>query len=64
MKIDAAIRSIMREAQTLLEVVDKVCDRTQNLAASSEEIAASSTNVADISNRIKQQLDVLVKDMK
>lgn len=62
-KIDSAIRGIMREAQTLLEVVDKVRDRTQNLAASSEEIAASSTNVADISNKIKQQLDVLVKDM-
>ena len=59
-KIEKAIRTINAEANNLLEVVAKVCDRTQNLAASTEEIAASSTNVLDISNNIKQMMDELV----
>ncbi len=59
-KIEKAIKGITAEANTLLDVVGKVCDRTQNLAASTEEIAASSTNVLDISESIKQMMDDLV----
>ena len=59
-KIEKAMRAINAEANNLLEVVAKVCDRTQNLAASTEEIAASSTNVMDIAGNIKQMMDELV----
>ena len=53
----------MKEAQELLGVVDKVCNRTQNLAASTEEIAASSASVTEISASIKDKLQTLVDDI-
>ena len=62
-KIENAIKVIMKEAQELLGVVDKVCNRTQNLAASTEEIAASSASVTEISASIKDKLQTLVDDI-
>ncbi len=59
-KIESAINSIMEEARTLLAVVEKVSDRTQNLAAATEEIAASSANITEISNDIKSKMDELM----
>jgi len=58
-KIEHALNRILVEAKELLGVVDKVSNRTQNLAASTEEIAASSANVTDISNFIKEKLEKL-----
>lgn len=59
-RIEQAMGNINKEAKNLLEVVAKVCDRTQNLAAATEEIAASSTNIVDISTDIKGMLEELV----
>ncbi len=59
-KIEYAITDIMKDAKELLSVVDTVCNRTQNLAASTEEMAASSANITEISNVIKGKLESLV----
>lgn len=59
-KIEYAINDILKDAQNLLNVVDTVCNRTQNLAASTEEMAASSANITEISNVIKEKLESLV----
>ena len=59
-KIEYAINDILKDAQNLLGVVDTVCNRTQNLAASTEEMAASSANITEISNVIKGKLETLV----
>ena len=58
-RIEKAINVILAEAKSLMGVVEKVSERTQNLAASTEEIAASSANITDISNHIKAKMDEL-----
>jgi len=63
-KIEVAINEILDEAQRLLGVVDTVCNRTQNLAAATEEMAASSANITEISNVIKEKLETLVGDVE
>ena len=63
-KIEVAINEILDEAQRLLGVVDTVCNRTQNLAAATEEMAASSANITEISNVIKEKLESLVGDVE
>ncbi len=63
-KIEHAINAITSEAKALLEVVDKVSERTRHLADSTGEIAQSSANITEISNHIKEDLDQLVKGMK
>lgn len=62
-KIEKAINNILYEAKSLLEVVGKVSERTQNLAAATQEIAASSVNVAEISDHIKDKMETLVNNM-
>ncbi|MBD5541705.1 MAG: 4Fe-4S binding protein [Lachnospiraceae bacterium] len=59
-KIEEAIGSIMKNAEKLLEVVGYVSERTQNLAASTEEMAAASTAVSESSETIKEMLGQLV----
>ena len=63
-KIERAINSIADAAQDLLEVVDKVSERTQHLADSTGEIAQSSTNISEISAHIKENLEQLVRGSK
>lgn len=59
-KIEDAIGSIMKNAEKLLTVVEQVSERTQNLAASTEEMAAASTAVSESADSIKGMLDTLV----
>lgn len=59
-KIEEAIGGIMKNAEKLLEVVGYVSERTQNLAASTEEMAAASTSVSESSESIKEMLGQLV----
>ena len=59
-QIERAINAIAEEAKALLEVVDKVSERTQHLADSTSEIANSSANITEISNDIKRNLEQLV----
>ena len=48
----------------MLEVVDKVSERTRHLADSTGEIAQSSMNISEISAHIKENLDQLVKGIE
>lgn len=59
-KIESAIKDIMKEAKELLGVVDKVCGRTRTLAASTQEMAASTENITEICDNIKQKMQTLV----
>ncbi len=56
-----AVEGIAKETKELLEVVENVNGRIQNLAASSEEISASTTIVSEAVEKVKNELEVLVK---
>lgn len=58
-KIEGAAQAIRKASDELLEIIHKVDDRTQNLAASTEEIAASATSITEVSNVIKDKLELL-----
>ena len=63
-KIERAINEIADAAKDLLEVVDKVSERTQHLADSTGEIAQSSMNISEISAHIKENLEQLVQGIE
>lgn len=54
-----SISEIFREMDTLLEVISGVNDRTQNLAAATEEIAASSDMILQTADSAKNALSTL-----
>lgn len=58
-KIDSAIISINDEIKKLVEIIDNVNTRMDTLAASTEEIAASTDSITNISNVIKNTLTKL-----
>ena len=58
-KIMASIGSIVEDTKKLGDVVDGVNDRTQSLAAATEEIAASVSVILETANGIKERLKVL-----
>ena len=58
-KVLDSIGKIRQETKDLLNVVNLVNDRVTLLAASTEEIAASSNNVINTADEVKAILDVL-----
>lgn len=58
-KVLDSIGKIRQETKDLLNVVNQVNDRVTLLAASTEEIAASSNNVINTADEVKAILDVL-----
>ncbi|MCH5267675.1 MAG: transcriptional regulator [Lachnospiraceae bacterium] len=58
-KIMASVDVILEDTHKLREIMDGVNVKTQSLAASTEEIAASVSMVLDSSNQIKEKLKVL-----
>lgn len=58
-KILTSTHSIIEDTKKLNKTVDAVNERTQNLAAAAEEIAASVTVVLDAANEIKKKLNKL-----
>ncbi len=54
-EIVSAIKVLSAEAEKLMEIVDTVNGRISNLAASSEEIAASAGIVSEISDNLKEK---------
>lgn len=60
-QIQMAISNLLKDAGRLIEVIDGVNLRVTNLAASTEEIAASADMVSTISADLKQKLDELNK---
>ncbi len=57
--IKKAIDKIVGDTKKLLEIVNSVNSRTQNLAASTEEIAASASMILDTVNRVGEELESL-----
>ena len=58
-KIMHSVSAILENTNKLNSVIDSVNKRTQNLALSTEEIAASVSSILDASNEIKEKLQVL-----
>ncbi len=57
--IKQAIDKIVEDTKKLLEIVNSVNSRTQNLAASTEEISASADNIIETVNRVGNELENL-----
>lgn len=58
-RIVAAIDGIKKSAEKLAGTVGRVDDRTQNLAAATEQIAASAASITQVSEQIKNRLTQL-----
>ena len=58
-KIEGAILEIQQDAQKLIEIINKINDRTHSLATSTEEIADSVTSIIEVSEVIKNKLRML-----
>lgn len=58
-KISRAIEVIRQNAQRLTQIIGKVEDRTQSLASSTREIAASAVSITTVSEVIKDKLSLL-----
>ncbi len=58
--IRKAVLRIVQESKDLLANINTVNERTQNLAASTEEIAASASIIMSTVDQVKQELDDLV----
>lgn len=58
-KIMESVENIRRETKKLLDIVGEVNMRTQNLAAATEEIAASSNIVIEAADGVKETLNSL-----
>ena len=58
-QIQGAIAELLSDAEKLIEVIDSVNERVTNLAASTEEIAASADTVKMVSADLKEKLEAL-----
>ncbi len=58
-EIVAAMNLLAGEADRLMEVVDNVNERISNLAASTEEIAASATMIGEVADELKDKFNEL-----
>lgn len=60
LRITEQIEQIVRETECLIDIVEAVNQKAQNLAASSEEISASMEQIAVTSGEIKNELENLL----
>lgn len=60
-RIEKAIKMIQSDARKLTDTINRVNDRTQSLAASAEEIAASVASITQVSETIKDKLKSLTE---
>ena len=58
-QIQGAIAELLTDAEKLIEVIDSVNERVTNLAASTEEIAASADTIKSVSTDLKGKLHEL-----
>ena len=58
-QIQGAIAELLTNAEKIIEIIDTVNERITNLAASTEEIAASADSVRSVSADIKEKLEEL-----
>lgn len=60
-RIETAITGILADAEKLADTIHSVNDRTQSLAASTEQIAASAASIISASDMIKNKLKTLTE---
>lgn len=60
-EIIVAMNGLNEEAEKLMNVVDEVNRRIESLAASTEEIAASTEHVNDVATDLKQKFDAIAE---
>lgn len=60
-EISKAMNKLIQEADRLMKIVDEVNDRISNLAASTEEIAASAALIGEVSDKLKNKFETLQK---
>ena len=60
-RIEDAILNIQKDAQKLIEIINKINDRTHSLANSTEEIAVSVSSIIEVSEIIKDKLRTLTQ---
>jgi len=56
------IADLLRDSENLIRTVYDVNERTQNLAAASEEISATSDEISGYAGDVKDKLDILAED--
>ena len=56
-EIVGAMNVLAQEADHLMEIVDDVNERISNLAASTEEIAASATMIGEVADVLQEKFD-------
>lgn len=59
--IEVAINALLKRAKDLLGIVNSLDNRIQNLAASSQEIAAAVQSVSSVTENVKRYLSELVR---
>lgn len=57
----ASVNSILADTTKLRNTIEAVNDRTQSLAASSEEIAVSVSVVLNAADKVKEKLKILAE---
>jgi methyl-accepting chemotaxis protein len=58
-EIVVAMDKLAGESQHLIQIVDEVNERISNLAASTQEIAASATMIGEVSDELKGKFEEL-----
>lgn len=60
-KIEEAVRDLQSRAKQLIDVIDAVNSKVTNLAAATEQIAAATVEVSDITENLKNKMEELVQ---
>lgn len=60
-RIEEAITNIQKDAQKLIEIINRINDRTHSLATSTEQIASSVSSIIKVSEIIKDKLKMLTQ---
>lgn len=60
-EISKAMNGLALESERLTQIVDEVNERISNLAASTQEIAASATLIGEVSDKLKDKFETLRK---
>lgn len=61
-RIDKSVLKILEDTKRLTSIVNDINDRTQNLAAATEEISASAFMIKDVTNDVKNTLEKLTEN--
>ena len=60
-KIGAAVEMLLQKAEQLINIIDNVNHKVTCLAAATEEIAAATQEVGEVSTNLKEKMEELVQ---